>query len=256
MKKFIKKKRLEKEDEEPIKKSLGFSKGGSELYKYDKASEFEPVIGGDSNLDAIDDHIKKYLGDVDEVIHEIVSDAVHIDLHLVAPNIKNNFRILITSGMSDRPMHPPDRVKECQYTELMLFLPSDWPLDKESFKDNNVYWPIEQLRRLARFPHKFNTWLWDGHTIPNYDPPSPYSDNTKLCCALLARPPLAPPEFLILKSNDDLEINFFALYFIYEEEMEFKLEYGTEALLQLFEENNISEILDINRKNVCLENNQ
>jgi len=38
---------------------------------------------------------------------------------------------------------------------------------------------------------------------------------------------------------------------VYKEEMDYKLEEGTDALLDLFDEYGISELVDIDRPNVC-----
>lgn len=43
----------------------------------------EPATGDGENIDAISNHIEKYIGKIDCVFHEIISDKVHIDVHWV-----------------------------------------------------------------------------------------------------------------------------------------------------------------------------
>ena len=58
--------------------------------------------------------------------------------------------------------------------------------------------------------------------------------------------------FLKLHTEDGTTINFYSLLPLYVEEMDLKLEEGVETLLELFEENQISEVIDVQRKNVAL----
>jgi hypothetical protein len=53
------------------------------------------------------------------------------------------------------------------------------------------------------------------------------------------------------KIRDDKVVNFLSLVPIHKEEMELKLKEGVEALLPRFDENNVTELLDLKRKNVC-----
>ena len=54
-----------------------------------------------------------------------------------------------------------------------------------------------------------------------------------------------------LRIRDDKVVNFLSLVPIYKEEMELKLKGGVEALLPRFDEYNITELLDLKRRNVC-----
>jgi hypothetical protein len=223
-----------------------YSQGGSKIYRH-TTEEFKQDFNdlGESSLEEIDSHINRWLGDVSGVFHEIVSPTIHVDVHLVPPSRERNFNILITSGMSDKPMNSP--FPEARYAEVVSLLPPEWKLDQASFENEANYWPIRQLKGIARFPHEFNTWVWATHTIPNGDPPEPYAANTGFCCILLYYPVSLPEGFHRLKINDEKEINFLALIPIYKDEMEFKLKNGMEALLGKFDEKGVSEICDISR---------
>ena len=62
----------------------------------------------------------------------------------------------------------------------MIILPSDWPLDEESLKKEENYWPIRLLKQMARFPLITNDWVCEGHTAEfeedtRFTPLLPYS---------------------------------------------------------------------------------
>lgn len=227
-----------------------YSEGGSKIYRH-KAEDFKEDNQdlGESSLKKIDLHITKWLGEVSGVFHEIISPTVHVDVHLVPPARDRNFNVLVTSGMSDKPMNSP--FPEARYAEVVALLPPDWKLDQASFEDENNYWPIRQLKFIARFPHEFDTWVWATHTIPNGDPPEPYASNTNLSCILLYYPISLPQGFHRLKVNEEKEISFLALIPIFRDEMEFKLKKGMEGLIEKFDANGLTEVIDIHRPS-CL----
>lgn len=228
-----------------------FSESGSPIYRHTAPKGFEFAIGSEQNIEIISAHIEKHLGAPATVFHELISDKVHIDVHILAPTEKRPFYSLITSGMSDKPMNAPEGAEELRYSELMICLPPDWPMSQEEWKkDENSFWPIQSLKFLARFPHEFETWLCLDHTVPNGDPPELFGD-TKFCCAMIGPASTAPQEFWQLKVNDEKTINFFGLYFIYREEMDLKMKKGAEALWELLEKQGVTELLDVKRKNTA-----
>jgi hypothetical protein len=197
----------------------------------------------------ISEHIERHLGPVDAVFHEITSEGVRIEIHVVAPTEKFPFVRLVTSGMSDLPMATPDGEVH-RHAELMITLPADWKLDEESFKDESWYWPVSLLRYLAHFPRKYQTWLGWGHTIPNGDPAQPYAKSTELCGAILLSSPTVPEEFHTLKVGADKEIVFYSIIPLYREEMDLKLRSGTDKLLERLFKKGVSDVIGPMRKNV------
>ena len=247
------------EESSPERKDAEITAGGSTVYRYDEQPEEKepknlfPEVQC-VYLDEIEEHLTKHIAAPDMVFHEIISELVHIDVHWIKPSADYPYHILVTSGMSDLPMHVPDEVenKEAyERAELMVVLPADWKIGEEEFQDDNNYWPVYFLKRLARFPHEYKTWLGYGHTIPNgmeaYD-----IANTGFGRMLLLPPMLSfVEECLELKTKDGNSINFYAMIPVYKEEMDYKEEEGSDALLDLFDEYEISEMVDIDRPNVC-----
>lgn len=226
------------------------SESGAPIYRHkEPKSGFKPAFGNEDNIDAITDHIKKYVGDPAMVFHEMISDLVHIDVHHVKPTREHNFHTLITSGMSDLPMEAPE--PGLSYAELMICLPPEWPLSEKAFEDENNYWPIRLLKTLARFPHEYETWLFASHSLPNGDPPEPFADNTRFCCSLIMSPVLFEEGFGQLRINSEKTIHFLSLVPIYKEEMDFKLKKGFDALVDRLDKYKVNELLDLGRKNTC-----
>ena len=110
------------------------SPSGSPILHHAQAKGFEPARG-EACLAQISAHIEQHLGPIASVFHEILSDTVHLDVHIVPPNAHSPHLRLVTSGMSDLPMTLPDGVEAPRYMELMLSLPGDWPVDQRDFDD-------------------------------------------------------------------------------------------------------------------------
>lgn len=225
------------------------SMAGQPIYRHSESTEWQPPQGEEC-IQEVSDHIEAHLGKVETVFHEILSDTVHIDVHWVKPNDQFPFVRLVTSGMSDLPMATPEGASVPKYLELMISLPPDWKIDEESFKDESWYWPVRLLKQLARLPHKYNTWLGFGHTIPNGDPPEPYAPNTALCGSIVLPSVSVPEEFNKLSISADKEIFFYSVVPLYEDEMNLKLRKGTDELLSLFDKKNLNDVVNIKRINV------
>ena len=228
------------------------SEYGDPIYRHDRREgEFEPASGNEGAIEQISDHIEEFVGPISNVFHEIVSDLVHLDVHMVPPTGKRKYHTLVTSGMSDRPMKAPAGQEGKEFAEVMICLPPDWKLSQTAFEKERWYWPIRWLKTLARLPHEYNTWLWEGHTVPNGDPPEPFADNTELCCAYLLRPALFPKEFFKLPASKRKTIRFFCLVPLYTDEVDFKLKHGSGALIDRLDDAGVTELLDIERPSIC-----
>ncbi len=217
-------------------------------------------LGDEENIEAISDHIEKHIGEIHKAFHEIVSEIVHIDLHWVKPSEAYPFNILVSSGMSDLPMIVPEKLEAeetRQYAELCFILPEDWKMEAANeslpnpLEDENNYWPLRWTKILARFPHQAETWLGVGHTIPTSKELDSYSDDNKLCCMFLFSPVTLPEEFFKLTTDKGKQIRFLNMIPLYKEEMEYKIQNGTDKLVDKFIKYGVSDVLDINRVNTC-----
>ena len=223
----------------------------SEIIRHEQvAREIQPSGGDGELIDEITEHIEAHIGPVGGVFHEIISDLVHVDIHVVSPRPERDWATLVTSGMSELPMNLPDGVDARRFAEMQIALPRDWPLEHKAFRDERNYWPIRLLKDFARLPHMYDTWLGPGHSMPNGDPPEPYAKGTDLCGAMVWLGLLVPDEFDLLTLPDGREIQFLAVFPMHADEMDFKLQHGGHALMERFVEAGISEGLDPFRPSV------
>ncbi|MDO8455927.1 MAG: suppressor of fused domain protein [Burkholderiaceae bacterium] len=225
------------------------SLGGSPIYRHGEPVPWAPPLG-EEFIQQISDHIEKHLGPIENVFHEIVSDVVHIDVHIVKPTPEFPYIRLVTSGMSDLPMTTPDDADVPRYAELMITLPAEWKTDQASFEDETWYWPIRLIKGLARLPHKYETWLGFGHTIPNGDPAEPYAPNTSLCGAIVLPSVTVPPGFQILEIPGIKTVTFYSVVPLYQKEMDLKLRLGTDKLLDRFDRKGFNDVVSVKRSDV------
>ena len=238
------------------KKEEKVSPGGSPIYRYEEQKE-EGV--------QLPQNVGVYAGEVEQrfeelfpgrdsrVLHEIVSDLVHVDVHVMWPTPEQDFFVLYTTGMSDLPMTPDQSIPEeerrdLELAELFLLLPGSWPLSKESTPPEAAYWPIRTMKFMARFPHQYHTWLGWGHTMPNGPDYTPLDDSVGFGGVVFSGGdgPLGR-----LETKDGHRLNLLHLIPCYKEEIEYKLKYGMDELMRLFQEKDVPIILDPQRPNLC-----
>ncbi len=226
------------------------SPGGSPILVHSREKDFTPAQG-ESHIEAISAHIERHLGPISGVFHEIISDLVHIDVHVVPASEPFPYLRLVTSGMSDLPMTLPEGAPGSAYMELMVTLPADWPISGDAFEDEWNYWPVRLLKTLARLPHEYDTWLGFGHTIPNGHPAEPYAPGVGFDGAIVLPPVTAPEGFGTLQLDDARTIEFMSIVPLYPEEMDLKLKKDAEALLDRFDAKSIQDVIVPGRVNVA-----
>ena len=224
------------------------------ILRYEEPDE-DKSLGKSVSLEAVNQHVKIHIGEPSLVVHEIGSQYVHVDVHVVPPRPGREFFTLVTSGMSDKPMNAPVQAKGLELAELMLCLPSRWRLsawDVVSAETWGKDWPVIWLRQLARFPHAYKTWLSWGHSVPNGDPPEPFSPEARFCGWVLLEPKLVSDQFKVLTREDGGKTLFHAAVPVFKEEMDLKIANGAERLEDLVAQHGITELVDPNRINVAL----
>lgn len=242
------------------KKDSEVSPGGSTIYRYESQEgrklQLPDQMG--SYLEEIEAHFDaQFPGRESFIYHEIISDLVHIDVHIMAPTQEQPFYVVFTTGMSDKPMSIPREIpkkdrQDLELAELYMFLPGDWDLGSVGNAGSDIppahFWPIQMLKFLARFPHSYNTWLAYGHTIPNGQDYAPLDDSVSFGGVVLncGGGPLSS-----MTAKDGRLIHFYHMVPCYKEEIEYKLKYGMDELMKLFREKEISPVLDPLRPNLC-----
>jgi hypothetical protein len=207
----------------------------------------ENFMDSENYLKAFKNHLDNYFDENDEILvfHETESPYFHLDVHWIQPNEKRNHSILLTTGMGSMPFEISDK-SSSKRVELCMLLPSDWKLEK-NWKQSKDLWPIQLLRNLARYPVIHKTFFDYSHTITESQP---FCIETKLISTILLKSKILPEGFQKIKYGEDA-IEVYLVFPLYNEELRYRKENGTKKLIQLFERENISEIIDCNRKNVC-----
>jgi hypothetical protein len=201
-------------------------------------------------FETVDNHLDKFIDEYDKyitVFHEIESPAFHLDVYWIKPDINRDrdYTILMTNGVSSIPLNTPKK-QFSKYIELCILLPPNWKLENDNWKKQRNYWPIELIKSLGRYPSENNTWLGYGHTIPTGEP----IIGTKFMSVMLIKSKTLSDDFQRIKCGKDI-IELYTLFPLYSEELNYKQENGTSKLLELFDEENIDDIINIKRKNVC-----
>ena len=219
-------------------------------------------------MEQIAHHIEQTIGVSPMIFHEKVSEGIKLDLFIVPPTnqppseehpLGTSHYTIITAGLSARPQAVPEDARQdiSPLQELMIALPGNWPgmrpdgsLDTAVINDDKHWWPFAFLKMVARMPAEYETFLAPGVTIPNGEEAAPFADNTKLGC-MMAFLPMLSPNAAQLQIDDNTRIDFYALWPIYSEEMQLKLDKGLEPLLKKMMEAEVSELVQIDRANLC-----
>lgn len=220
-----------------------------ELYDDAEDDEYAPEMYSAEEIEAVEEHIKEYFGDFPTVFHELVSPDIHCDIYIVPPTKERNYYTLLTAGMGAHVMDIPEELdtEKLGRAELLICLPPDWKVGENS---EEWFWPIGLLKSLARLPINCETWLGWGHTVDNG---GSFAENTGLCGSLLIYPEDVEQGADFCELPNGERVNFFEVLPIYRDEMLFKRDNDTHALLERM--SGVSHVVDINREPVCEEYN-
>ncbi|MGH1385651.1 suppressor of fused domain protein [Kordia sp.] len=200
----------------------------------------------DQHAEWIGNHLNTFYSDAQtSVFHEISTFDLHLDVYFIQPK-NSTYNILLTSGMSTLKM---DTSKESEFAELMIIIPKEVEFDSVYTGEKKNDWIITMLKRTARFPHYYDTWIEIGHTIQANEDFTPYSNETKYAGALILPSVTFGKDFTEIHKNDR-KINIYTIFPLYKNEIEFKIENGYHKLLDLIIKANNKEVLNLNRKNL------
>src|SRR4051812_249673 len=109
------------------------SRAGGPIYRHEQPAPARVSAGDDGLGAAISRHVTEHYDAPDAVLlHPEESAYVAIDVHVVLPKPHRPVYVVVTSGMSERPM------KDGRSAELMLLLPPTWPAPDTPDSTTNV----------------------------------------------------------------------------------------------------------------------
>lgn len=194
------------------------------------------ILYSEQDEDEVVECIKEDFGEFENVLHEVVSTDIHLDVALIPPTEDRDYYTLCTIGAGAYRMDIEKEYRTqyqlSEHSEYIMYLPSDWKLDEESLKDEANYWPIRLLKNTARLPLWTESWFTMGHTVGSEDG-QPYSDEYPYNCVILTYPaPFVGTRENKCNLSSGKTILFHHVFPITQEEFEFKEENGTTALLE------------------------
>ncbi|MDR1465649.1 MAG: DUF2185 domain-containing protein [Oscillospiraceae bacterium] len=207
----------------------------------------QKFVYGEAALATVEEAMERQFGPAANVFHELISPDIHVDLCVIPPGPGRAYVTFITLGMGARPMRlPPELQETCpSRAELVMMLPAGWDLQS---REERWYWPQRWLKILARLPLEEDSWLGWGHSVPAGEP---FEENTTFSGLLLLdayQPGGSAAADVLLPGGE--AVRFYQLFPLYEEELAFKIQFGTQALLRRLGERT-TPVLDLTRENVC-----
>ena len=212
---------------------------------------YEHLAGDDETIARVIDHVERNLASPTSVLLEIASDGVRVDVLHVAPGVGRPFRTFVTVGMSSKPMHVPPDQEAIRYAELVLLLPSHWPLPDSIGPEDPRGWPFRELVFLARMPHVHETYLSAGHVVTNGDPPVSYERDSRFCGAILVEPTRLPTAFQCADGPGDECTWFHAIVPLHASELALARHAGPHEVLRRLEQHGYDEVLNPKRLGVA-----
>ena len=199
--------------------------------EYIEESYGEPALYNFEEMTAVGKHIDEHFGKYENVMHEIMSPDVHIDICVIPPRAEHEYYTLVTMGMGAAKMPVPEGYEDLARAELLINLPADWQLDEQSLKDEKWYWPIRFLKFMARVPLGGDVYHAWGSTMEFSDIES-FDDSTKMCAAITLSPGVFGEPSYECKLPNGETVNFYQVIPLYKEELDYKTEHGVDKLLE------------------------
>ncbi len=200
----------------------------------------------------ISEHLDRFFEESEiTVFHEMLSPDFHLDVYFINSE-KSDFNILLTSGMSTYAMTVDERAEnpdELKFAELMMLLPKDIEFENFQTSETENGWIVSMLKQSARFPHHHDTWLQVGHTLQADADMNPYSTATDFVGVSILLSVTFEENFTVIK-KEDRTINIYTVFPLYQNELEHKIEYGFNGLIDLLQESNAQEVFDNERENM------
>lgn len=193
--------------------------------------EVPPIQYLPKDAAAVQAHIEQQFGPIGTILPFNSGRTMDIELCICLPTQERNYYTVSTFGMGALPMLLPEKQRPQipARLELIMTLPPDWEFD---LGDERWSWPLRWLLITAYLPFDENTWLSYGHTLSNSADNAPFDDSTKQSSIIVVDLQDQPENAAQCTLPDGETVRFLQVLSLYPEELEYKTQYGTAALLR------------------------
>jgi hypothetical protein len=81
-----------------VGKSDEVSPGGSKILRHEARERRWTAPASTEGMEQIDAHFRRFFGEPSTVFHEVMSDLVHLDVHVIRPRPERNWWTLFTTS--------------------------------------------------------------------------------------------------------------------------------------------------------------
>ena len=181
------------------------------------------------------------------------SDPDHpLEIAVIPPRLEHDYYTLVTVGLSRHRMGflEERREEKLERAELLINLPQDWRLTKADCREERWNWPIRMMLATAHFAMEDpEVGLESRTTLDEGEDGIPFAENTELRGEILLCPGVFGTDSFFCRLPDGDEVNFYQVIPLYREEIQYKLEHGSDALLDLCPDESL-EVINPHRLNV------
>lgn len=212
-----------------------------------KEADRRPEIYDDEARKVVERYITDAFGPISQIFHEPSGRDIQADIAVIEPTDREPFYRLVTIGMGVRRMPVPPEMTERNraYGELVIFLPRNW---KILGSDDADTWPFFWLKQIAHRPFEENEWVTQGSLIPTGRPLDAAGNFRGILLAMAAARENCSGRLLL---PDGRVLNFYQLYPVRQEEMDYVSHRGTWPLWRRMMRADILPVVDLNRKSCC-----
>ena len=197
-------------------------------------------------------HIDQYFGVYTQLLTDD-SDPDHpLEIAVILPRPEHDYYTLVTVGLSRHRMDFSEerREEKLERAELLINLPRDWKLTKADCREEQWSWPIRMMLATAYFAMEDpEVGLESRTTLMEGEDGIPFAENTDLRGEILLYPGVFGEESFFCRLPGGEEVNFYQVIPLYWEELQYKLEHGSDSLLDLCPDESL-EVINPHRLNV------
>lgn len=197
-------------------------------------------------------HIDQQFGVYTQLLTDNSDPDYPLEIAVIPPRLDHDYYTLVTVGLSRHRMGFPEerREEKLERAELLINLPRDWRLTKADCREERWSWPIRMMLATAHFAMEDpEVGLESRTTLDGGEDGIPFAENTELRGEILLCPGVFGTDSFFCRLPDGDEVNFYQVIPLYREEIQYKLEHGSDALLDLCPDESL-EVINPHRLNV------